>query len=289
MFQRKSSQPGEFNHTKSTIALAVTLLVTLGLAQWYVSTKDGASNTIDLLDSLMENGLSQYIPNRSFNQYYILYSDGQPIGFKYFEQSWRENYLVGKEITSIPNESHLSRVDWNISNNTKTWSQRIQLIENGKPSSSEIHYYPSGKMKYVIDGRIIDTSALSLRFNLIPPFMLDLYSSIGAKEFDDQIELNFLQSGAIISLKVEPGDIEQVPQEYKNRYPEGFTVKTTLGEFTQIIYYSSDHQLIYQKDSVPQSFDTIAIADESEVLKHWPEAEYMVPKPVPVSETGGEL
>ena len=285
MFRRTDSNPGEFNPIKSTIALAVTLLITLGLAQWYVSTKQGASNTIVLLESLKENGLSNYIPDSPATYYYMLYRDGQPIGFKYYEQSWKDNYLTGKEITSIPEESYLGRTDWNISNNTNTWIQKKQIISNGRRTTSEIRYSP-GNIQYIIDNHILDTGRIKLRHNLIPPFMLDIYSSIGIKEFDQQIVFNFLQLGAFLSISIEPGSPDNIPMEFKTKAPNGIIVKSVHGDLTQDILYNQDHQLIYQKDSQPNPWDTIAIAEKSDIYQLWPEIEYIIPAN---TSEGGDL
>ena len=278
MFKRTDSNPGEFNPTRSTIALAVTLLVSLGLAQWYVSTKQGTSNTRKLLTSLRENGLDKFVSYQPYSQYYILYNNDVPVGYRYYEHFWRDNYLVGVEITQMPEQAYYGISEWKISNNTNTWSQHERINANGTRSALDINYNPDEGMKYILNGTYIDTSSLSLRSNIIPPFMLDIYSSIGIQQYNSQLDLLLLAGIKVISFAAEPGDSNSIPMQYKSNAPDGITVKTSFRNISQQLYYNKDHQLIYQKDNADRQYNTIIASEDEEVFRLWPEAEKLIPE-----------
>ncbi len=279
MFKRTDSNPGQYSPTKSTIALAVTLLITLGLAQWYVSTKQGASNVKKLLSSIRESGLDQFIPFENYSQYYILYNNNdEPVGYKYYEHYWKDNYLMGIEITRLTDHKYYGINEWRISNNTNTWSQHERISDNGTPKALDITYNPDEGMKYIINGTIVDASSISFHANLIPPFMLDIYSSIGVQRYNTQLDFTLLAGIEVINFPVSPGELETIPSYVRSEHPDGYAVQANFRGMTQNIYYSKDHQLIYQKDNLDRDFDTIIASDKEDVFKLWPEAEFLLPK-----------
>lgn len=282
-----ASQPGI-----ATVVLGMVLSFTLFAAQLVVHARSGftqaVQNGADLIQKISENGLSHYLPQETTIRYSIIEKQGEPTNFAV---TIIEPYLQSKPKYKI-DEMRFTREGRPCGHEQLIIDDQLTSYRYGNESYKYIKnsrgYYQG---KYPI--RILDESAQ----NMIPRPLLDFFSSVAAAEkFEEGVVLDIPDQQVIIhgfgyafstiTLRVQPGG--EIPADIQQTTPNGYSVRaepiesripsdatgSEMDIVRQDIYYDSQHQLVWQKDT--PSGDIIRSVSRQELIEAIPAASVII-------------
>ena len=199
------SRPG------STLVLGGVLLVCLFLAQLIVMSRSvrvrqqqkARLNTAELIETVFNNGLDSYLGRANILRYFLLEKDGRISGYSIFLlepqiQPDKQLVFLGKELfyewdKNQKTPPYLQQADFIIANDLSWYQYRstYPVIYKGKSLGiiQEQHQVQEG----ILSGSFFDGQRKALiepkkitKNNLIPPALLDFFSSLAAEQQPDK-------------------------------------------------------------------------------------------------------
>lgn len=305
---------GRSGPAKTTIVLAIILLVVILIAQIIVAVRGKTLQLkeagADLIKQVAQRGLSHYLGDEPVVRYYLLETDGKTEGFVVLrirakdEESERQLFVI-EYISSNVAENRTQQVLCKISDDMRYF----EYIERG----SDAHGRVVGNALYRDNDLIVAQAGngpkkkLSLKNssspdNIVPPPLIDFFSSLVASgEYGSEVHFSMPivmdHSGTqvfLVPFHVIAGT-ESVPYELKASAPAGPAVtviwpsRGTKDEYlTQAIVFDSQHQLLWQNDSIGTPKVNRAVT-KKELLEAYPQAETILQKWDTNGGNNGEL
>lgn len=301
----------------STVSLSIVLVATLLWAKAIVVSRSGPlyarDNGRELTEAVGTNGLGYYLDQYDRQAYYLLEENGRPVGFGALvtEPLNQQGQLViaGKELIV-----HLEAY--------REFSQFVVADDLSHYRYKKVYQNPNGKIVKVIEqtfhdnllsGKALDSTGRSLSvppyqvepFAMIPPFLLDLFSSLGMQErYSDGIVLVYpnedlmqTQRGGPVMFQteqfwVQPLEAGVIPGEVMAQYPQGLGCRVqALGseQQEQIFYFDGRNQLVWQKLPVNGSEYIYRAVPRDDLLQTFTDAEVLLEQLFRNEKTEDEL
>ncbi len=280
-FQRGQTHDDQHN-PMATVVLAVTLIACLaGALLMVLGPKRAKKNATQLIQTVAENGLEQYIGTAPIINYYILKLNGDNIGYNVI--SWRIHnqpekglILEGHEFRfsmmykTAPGTRPFFKNNYTIANDLSSYQYEAISTVRTETRHGMYEYHDSkGKIHKYQDGNIESNKyKIQTGENFIPEPLLDFFSALAIKEnFSNGATFSIWSGGEFDDLNVKLGG--QSPESLRQNYPDGICAKTQLliPNFpVQELFYSQDNYLLWQKDILkPGLFQTMQISSLDEI------------------------
>jgi len=268
-FHRWNSAGLQAHPKIATIVLAVILVLCLASAQIQVFFKSGSAksrekareNAQTLIREVSQAGLDSLAGRKPILRYYLLETQGQLDGYAVLAVSPRiqkDNTLIydGKYLNYSKREHKFITISYKTANDL-SFSFYTKSIYTPKYKWTRRLEYREG---FLYEPALQGTSSrLPVKGNFVPPDWLDFFSALSAGKDGFRKEgvllavLDFDEQGraGVTECLVKPGG--DIPPELLAAHPHGDPVEVMWqgGQSSQTIYYDSEHQLVWQKDSLP--------------------------------------
>ena len=279
----------------ATLVLGGILAATLLGAQALVSVREGniqaRENGAKIIKEIESQGLSSYLGLEPITRYYLLEENGQLTGYAILSLQTRQNLnssliFQGQEVYYYPAKGLRKISSIVASNHLKNFSLQEKIEHQKKNFFMSINQqFDDGQLKmqfYNTYGMHPPRTWKINQNHFIPSPLLDVISSVATTGDRNKKGVIFAladiplwedRSGTILTeCLVKPGG--QVTPEIKAKAPGGHSVTVEwLGqERSQIIYYDSQHQLLWQESRFGSETSIIRAVSREELEKAFPQS-----------------
>jgi len=276
----------------ATVALALVLVGTLLGAQWFVHSRSGqlqaAKNAETLLHDVAAQGLDQLLGRRPIVLYLLQEHQGAPVGFTatLIVPQTQDNgpvVFLGRELHYSDQEG-IWQSSFDIGNDLRRFQVDLPYQAIIRLGRAQVR---ATRVRLTVDHGLLSLSyrggqqwltsrqdAIPLdQPNLIPTVLLDFFTSLAVRRFPKEgavfalLDPKLFSQGALLTteIRVRPGG--EVPEDVKRATPDGLAAQTEmltrLADETptrQVLYYSSNHRLLWQKDLLDPPVITRAVS-----------------------------
>ncbi len=307
-FFKRWNTAGLGSHPKiATVVLAGILILCLFSAQILVFFRSGSAKSRDqardnaqaLIQEVSQAGLDHFVGRKPILRYFLVETQGQLDGYAVLAiapKIQKDNTLVydGKYLRYTQKEQKFITVNYKTTND---------LSFSTYMESSYTQKYKWTRQIDCRDGFLYEPALqgtagrLKVKGNFIPPDWLDFFSSLSAGKDDlskDGILFSVLvfdEQGriAIQECLIKPGG--EIPPDVLSGNPHGNAVEVEWkgGNYSQTIYYDPEHQLVWQKDSIPSLEMITRSVSRDQLEKEFPAAIQMLDQKLRVNDDEDQL
>ncbi len=307
-FFKRWNAAGLRSHPKiATIVLAVILVLCLACAQIQVFFKSGSAkdrekareNAQALIQEVSRAGLDSFAGRKPILRYYLLESQGHVSGYAILTLSpkiQKDNTLVydGKYLHYSQHEHQFITISYTTANDLSFSSYTKSIYTSQSKWTRRLEYREGFLYEPTLQGT---SDRRPVKGNFVPPDWLDFLSALSAGKEGFRKEgvllavLDFNEKGqaGVIECLVKAGG--EIPPEILATHPHGDPVEVLWqgGEFTQTIYYDSEHQLVWQKDTHPSLEMRIRSVTRDQLEKAFPDARGILDQRLRVNEDEDQI
>lgn len=299
------------NSSVKTVVLALMLVITIFIAHTIVNTRSAPylklekarENAADIIDYVSQQGLRTYFGTEQIIRYHIIEEQGfsPAYGISYL-QSWQTengNWICkGGELRYYPVKNIFVTTSFAVADNLAGYTYRTNILHTVNKRSivigqEQICYQGLLSGSYISNNIVIPIKQNNFGnvVNLVPPPLLDFFSSIAAID-DPDGNAAFTYPNFVVTekrhLMIEWPEVlvatgQDVPDEIVIATPGGQSVETkwysTASNDGQHIRYDQQHQLYWQQDFKSQNNEPTAVlktVTREELLDAFPNAQSLI-------------